>query len=446
MTPTTPPNPVGDTANEKPQAAEQGSPGKQVTTTTKAGDSSFIDEVADVYSNLVSPDVTEEMVIEVTERLKAIKDKNTLREIGNKIDVEFHPRDTAAKMAERISNRLLNVKRQHIRSTIFQTPRRDPSPLQVEKDLQEWGESIKRQKEMIAKFKQKLYGNSPPDGPGAAEPQPNPVGDTAALPANNPPQSTANAVDTNRERGNISPVANQSETPKQGGGKMDVANWKEGDAVPEGYQVVHRVVEKFGPDGRGGVRDFARVAQLVPTKDTAQKLWNEKAKKWAMQVNPQHPYGSTYENLPQTYTDADDHELPTDITDIGDGVYKVKKGHDVDLYRKTPEGGYQRLGTHINVNVWDGNQPAASIPQKKEPAPVKAQAAKVAMPEGFRSQPPQGFAIVSGQVSGPIMLKNQDTGLRVVAESGKFRVQALNGRTLSSHDNIADALKEATQQ
>lgn len=102
-----------------PPAAKPEPPRREYTHNPNATGDPTSDEVAGLYDNLVRKDITEPQVQQVCDRIQKIKSKAALREIGQKIDMIFGASDTAKQMADRITKRLINVKRSHIKSTIF---------------------------------------------------------------------------------------------------------------------------------------------------------------------------------------------------------------------------------------------------------------------------------------------------------------------------------------
>ena len=90
--------------------------------TSTSDSTALINEVVNLYEIISQPQVTEEHVIQVCEKLKGIGRKPPLQEIGRKIQMEFSSSDTTAKMVDKISKRLLNVKHAAIKSTIFNRP------------------------------------------------------------------------------------------------------------------------------------------------------------------------------------------------------------------------------------------------------------------------------------------------------------------------------------
>ena len=76
-----------------------------------------------------------------------------------------------------------------------------------------------------------------------------------------------------------------------------------------------------------------------------------------------------------------------------------------------------------------------------KPQATSTPTVKVVVPETYRNQVPSGFTIRSGEISGPISLKNNETGYIVEATGDKYEVRTRNGQRVSSHGTIEDALK-----
>jgi len=85
------------------------------------------DEVAGLHDNIARRDITEPQVQQVADRIQGIKSKATLKEIGQKIDMTFGASDTVKQMADKVIKRLLNMKRTHIKSTIFDRKQEKPT-------------------------------------------------------------------------------------------------------------------------------------------------------------------------------------------------------------------------------------------------------------------------------------------------------------------------------